>query len=183
MTWIAKLCFGQYSYFSKTFKFSVTVCLFHSGRLLEWRTRRLRTGKASLPLWNAQEQNTWIYARSWWTPRQMRQSGFSGAIASKRWARYQPISLSIQCVKYKKKHSFDINSVFAKLISLLKLYYYSYAIFAVIKIIKLINSHFITAYGIPKQTKSSYNNNVNKRSPYVCVFFVWLMAYLWTMDV
>lgn len=102
LTWIAKLCFGQFSYFSKTFKFWVTVCLFHSGRLLEWRTRRLRTGKASLPLWNAQEQNTWIYARSWWTPRQMRQSGFSGAIASKRWARYQPISLSTQCVKYKK---------------------------------------------------------------------------------
>lgn len=54
---------------------------------------------------------------------------------------------------------------------LLKLYYYSHVIFAVIKIIKLINSNFITAYGIPKQTKSSNNNNVNKRSPYVCVFF------------
>lgn len=59
---------------------------------------------------------------------------------------------------------------------MLKLYYYSHAIFAVIKIRKFINSNFITSYGIPKQTKSSNNNNVTKRSPYVCVFYCGLMA-------
>lgn len=46
----------------------------------------------------------------------------------------------------------------------------------------MINSNFITAYGIPKQTKSSNNNNVNKRSPYVWVIFG-LMAYLWTYKI